>query len=311
MKPYQSVIAVLVLAAIFAPIAWAMEPPAWVEQEYGRCMADAIDDEMEKRVQAQREYSDAQVRDLEDYRSALASAWARTDEDDRKDAIRDADRAYRDESRQTKRDFDERIRELRNDSRIAQRACRDRQNDHEDFIEDICVSTSDCRGGQICTTERGVCDTSCPGDAQTCSQQCAGTCERTSSSRSSRSTSSRSSSRSSNGNGNGNDPWDDYQSNGQVCTSSAACPAGYFCSTNLGECNQSCAPGFDQCVQVCAGTCLLYPITPPAGGSSSSRASTGQGGVNCQPYRCADGREVPSCTADGHPIEYFQNPCYS
>lgn len=305
MPRFQSAAIVVVLAALFAPIAWAMTPPAWVEDEYRRCMADAVDDEMEQRVQAQREYGDEQVSDVENYRSALAGAWANADEDQRKDAVRDADRAYRDASRASKKTFDERIREIRSESRVAQRACRDRQNDHEDFVEDLCFSSVDCRGGQICTTERGVCDASCPGDAQTCSQQCAGTCERSSSSRSSRGTSSRSSSRASNG--NGNDPWDDYQSNGQVCTSSAACSAGYFCSTNLGECNSTCAPGFDNCIQVCAGTCLLYPINPPAGSSSSG----GQGGVNCQPYTCADGREVPACTADGYPIEYFQNPCYS
>ena len=34
-------------------------------------------------------------------------------------------------------------------------------------------------------------------------------------------------------------------------------------------------------------------------------------GGNCTPYRCADGREVPSCDGSGNPINYFQNPCYS
>lgn len=293
-------------AAVAAPIALAMTPPTWVDDEYRRCMGDVVVEEMNQRVDAQRTYADAQVRDMEQYRDALDRAWDVADEDGRRDAIRDADRAYRDAGRESKRTFDTRVREVKNESRDAQRACRDRQNDHKEFVRDICVSTEDCRRNQVCTTERGVCDPSCPGDVQSCAQVCAGTCERASSSRSS---AGRSSSSRSNG-ASGDRPWEDYQSNGQVCRGSQECPSGYFCSTNLGECNSSCAPGSQACAQVCSGTCLLFPINPPA--SSSSRSSTGNvPGTNCTPYRCADGREVPSCSADGHPINYFQNPCYS
>jgi hypothetical protein len=297
------------LAALAAPIAWAAtNPPSWIDEEYRRCVGDAVEEEMNARLEAQRTYSDEQVRDLETYRDALSRAWDIADEDERRDAIRDADRAYRDAGRESKRTYDAAVREARNDSRQAQRDCRDRQNDNENFVEDLCYSSADCRSNQYCTTETGTCDPACPPGVQSCAQVCAGTCERSSSSRSSRSSSRRSSSSRSS---NGSRPWEGYQSNGQTCRSSGECQVGYFCSTVLGECNSPCSPG-ETCIQVCEGRCLLYPIDQQ-GGSSSSRASMGgqQGGANCQPYRCPDNREFPSCTADGHPIEYFQNPCYS
>jgi len=296
------------LVAVAAPIAFAMTPSAWVDDEYRLCMGDAIVEEMNQRVDAQRTYSVAQVSDLEQYRDALDRAWEVVDEDERRDVIRDADRAYRDAGRESKRAFDTRVREVKNASRDAQRACREGLNDHKSFVRNMCLSTADCRSKQVCTTEQGVCDPSCPGDVQSCAQVCAGTCERSTASRSS---TSRSSSRSSTTT-SGDRPWENYQSNGHVCRGSQECAAGYFCSTNLGQCNSSCAPGSMACAQVCSGTCLLFPINPPASSSSSSRSSTGGvQGTSCQPYRCADGRDVPSCTADGHPINYFQNPCYS
>jgi hypothetical protein len=238
----RSVSAAVFLAALAAPIAWAATTqPSWIDEEYRRCVGDAVEEEMNRRVDAQRDYGDEQIRELETYRDALSRAWDIADEDERRDAIRDADRAYRDAGRESKRTYDAEVRDARNDSRQAQRDCRDRQNDNEDFTDDMCLSSADCRSNQYCTTETGTCDPSCPPDVQSCAQVCAGTCERSSSSRSSRSPSS---SRSSNG------------------------------------------------------------------GSSSSRGAPGPG-TNCEPYRCPDGREFPSCSADGYPINYFQNPCYS
>lgn len=246
--PVRSALAVVFLASSLVPIAWAMEPPQWIDDEYRTCVGDAIEREMDERIDAQREYGDAQVRDLETYRDALSRAYDIVDDDARKDAVRDADRAYRDDTRESKREFDARVREARDDSRQVQRDCRDRARDHENFVDDICVTTDDCRRNQVCTTETGACEPSCPDDAQSCVQQCAGTCVRSSSSRSSssRSSSSRSSSSRSS-----------------------------------------------------------------SSRSSSSPSSGGTGGVNCQPYVCTDGREVPSCTPEGHPINYFQNPCYN
>lgn len=298
------------LIGLALPVAFALTPPTWIDEEYRDCMAETIDREMQERLDAQREYNDGQVRDLEEYRSDLQRAWQITDDRSRRDELRQVDRRYRDADRETDRAYAEEIREVRSRSRDAQRECRNRQNDHRRFTRNLCYESGDCSGNRVCTTERGVCEQSCPPDAEACPQVCAGTCERAGRGSSSRSASSRSNS-SGQSTGDGDRPWEDYQSNGQVCTSSAACPAGYFCSTNLGECNQSCAPGFDQCVQVCAGTCLLYPINPPSTSSSSRSSLPGGGGVHCQPWICPDGREVPSCDEDGNPINYVQNPCYS
>ncbi|MDD5103388.1 MAG: S-layer homology domain-containing protein [Candidatus Peribacteraceae bacterium] len=40
------------------------------------------------------------------------------------------------------------------------------------------------------------------------------------------------------------------------------------------------------------------------GRSSSSAAS-----FSCEPYNCLDGTVIPSCTSDGHPINFFADPC--
>lgn len=223
------------------PVAFALQQqPEWVDDEFRRCMADAVDREMSQRVEALGSYADAQVHDLGNYRNDLQSAWQVRDEDDRRDALRDADRRYRDASRQTNRDYNDRIRDIRNESRQAQRDCRERHEDHEDFVEDLCFSSQDCRANQQCSTERGACDSACPPDAQNCIQVCAGTCERRV----------------------GN--------------------AGGFGSSRSSFRSSSSAP---------------------VGG--------GTPGLNCTPYRCADGRPVPSCDDNGNLINYTSNPCYT
>lgn len=43
--------------------------------------------------------------------------------------------------------------------------------------------------------------------------------------------------------------------------------------------------------------------------SSSSSSATSSYAGECSPYRCGDGTEVPSCTPEGHVINYFADPC--
>lgn len=74
-----------------------------------------------------------------------------------------------------------------------------------------------------------------------------------------------------------------------TCYSSQDCGARQVCSTQYGDCRSSCLPG-RPCVQVCSGVCM---------------ADTNE----CRPYICRDGSVHPSCTADGHPINYFADPC--
>lgn len=246
-----SVVAFLIGVAV--PVALALTPPQWIDDEFRTCTGDAINREWEDRIQAQREFNDKQIQDQEIYRDDLRRAWQITIEADRKNEIREADRRYRDNSRESSREYSDRIRDIRNESRDAQKTCRNEFNDHKRFVKSMCLSTNDCRANQICTTERGVCEQSCPEGADTCIQVCAGTCERTSSSRSS---SSRSSSSSSNIFGGG------------------------FSSFGTNS-------------------------------SSNSTSSTGVGGINCQPYTCPDGRQVPACDSGGNFIDYQSNPCYS
>ncbi len=306
------------LAGVSIPVAFALnERPQWLDEEFRRCMLEVVRYDHDRRIDFQREYHDELVRDMEQHRSEILNAWNIADEDSRRDAIRDADRNFRDQSRQSKRDFDQRIRELRREVRDRQRVCDRRLDEHEDFVDDLCFASNDCPRNRVCSTERGDCRPACPPDVQTCVQVCAGVCERSTSSRSSRSSNSRSLTTCFDcaagqncppcvpGSSNGNRPWEQYQTNGQVCRDSNDCPASYFCSTNLGECNMSCGTN-GNCP--CEGTCRVLPT--PGNSSSSSRSSV-QGGINCQPYVCPDGREFPACDVNGNPVNYFQNPCYT
>jgi hypothetical protein len=76
------------------------------------------------------------------------------------------------------------------------------------------------------------------------------------------------------------------------CLSSDDCSRGDYCTTEEGDCQSACPPGAEVCIQVCAGVC-------------KPRSTGGE----CEPIRCADGSTHPSCTKDGHPINYFADPC--
>jgi hypothetical protein len=66
--------------------------------------------------------------------------------------------------------------------------------------------------------------------------------------------------------------------------------------------SQNCQPG-EVCPMYClAGSCLRDCTT------SSSASSTFN---QCAPYICNDGTSIPSCSSDGHTINYFAAPCLS
>ena len=75
---------------------------------------------------------------------------------------------------------------------------------------------------------------------------------------------------------------------GTKCFSSDQCGTGQYCTTDDGDCQSACEPGADMCIQVCAGVCKSN---------------------QCKPHICPDGTQHPSCSADGHPINYFADPC--
>lgn len=81
------------------------------------------------------------------------------------------------------------------------------------------------------------------------------------------------------------------------CLSSDDCSASEYCSTEDGDCDSACEPGDDMCIQACAGTCKPRVL----------RSSSSAG--NCADIVCSDGTRHPSCTEDGHPINYFADPC--
>ncbi len=73
----------------------------------------------------------------------------------------------------------------------------------------------------------------------------------------------------------------------QKCFSSDQCGTGQYCTTETGDCQSACEPG-QMCIQVCAGVCKSN---------------------QCKPYVCPDGTQHPSCSTDGHVINYFADPC--
>lgn len=80
------------------------------------------------------------------------------------------------------------------------------------------------------------------------------------------------------------------------CLSSESCPSNQYCTTEDGACESACEPGAEACIQACAGVCQVRPST-----SSAS--------AQCEPYRCKDGTVIDACSADGHVINYFADPC--
>lgn len=74
----------------------------------------------------------------------------------------------------------------------------------------------------------------------------------------------------------------------QKCLSSNQCSRGQYCTTEDGTCESACEPGAVVCIQACAGRCRS---------------------TQCRPYVCPDGYTAPSCTEDGHVINYFADPC--
>lgn len=103
--------------------------------------------------------------------------------------------------------------------------------------------------------------------------------------------------------------------NGEICTlracasssrssvsSAPVCGNGKCESGEATSCPISCAPGM-ACPQYClAGTCQRDCMASSASSSSSNQ---------CSPYVCKDGTSIPSCTSDGHVINYFVAPCYT
>ncbi len=249
MKHYQAAaIAAVLVGLSVVPVALALTTPIteWAEDEYRRCQAEAIDEEMGRRIDAYRQFHDEYMQDLEDYRSALSQAWEESDE----------------RTRETKRRLDDALRESKNELRERQVECRQRRSDHRSFARDLCTSSDQCQSNRVCSTEFGDCESSCPPDADFCVQVCAGRCVRPNSSSSV-------------------DNQPSSRSSDQSSSRSSRFSAGFSQSS--------------------------YSRFYFSRYSKSSRSSYGY----CQPYQCPDGRQFPSCTADGHPINYFQNPCNS
>lgn len=103
---------------------------------------------------------------------------------------------------------------------------------------------------------------------------------------------------------------------GEICTlrscgasSSSVSSARAFCGNGICENGEAMSCGSENCPpgQYCALYCRPGSCESDCQSSSSSNTSIETG--SCAPYICKDGTRAASCTADGHPINYFADPC--
>lgn len=227
-----------------------------------------------------------------------------------------------------------------------------------------CLATADCARGEICSTERGDCQSPCAPN-QSCIQVCSGTCvpRNQRSSRSGNSSSAFSFATLSTFSTFGFTSFgvssfsaasfpllpDTGGSCGDgVCESNepAVCPGDcastitQICGDGLCAASEACIPTcnaqgclndcgsaycFDDCGQISSafsfantsfGTAALCgnglcesgegaACAQDCGSSSSFAFTTG----GCQPIVCMNGTQYPTCTAEGHPVNYFVDPC--
>jgi hypothetical protein len=102
------------------------------------------------------------------------------------------------------------------------------------------------------------------------------------------------------------------------CLSRESCGENEYCTTETGDCQSACEPGAEMCIEACAGVCRPISELPdqcpvmlcPEGTTCrNSECLPHDEEVSCAPYVCADGTQHPSCSEDGHVINYFADPC--
>lgn len=159
-----------------APMVFAAVTPSWIDDEFRDCMGIVADDELDDRIDLYGEYYDAMVDDLRSYRQSVRYAWEIYDETQRKTFLKQIDRELATQSKNRNQTLSNRLKSLKETRTDAEAACKRRQTDAKKFVAGICTSSAECSFRKVCSTEKGVCNSSCPFGSYYCPQVCAGTC---------------------------------------------------------------------------------------------------------------------------------------
>ncbi len=159
-----------------APMVFAAVVPSWIDDEFRDCMGIVAEDELDARIDLYGDYYDAMLDDLRSYRRNVRYAWEIFDETQRKTFLKQIDRELATQIKNRGQTLTDRLKSLKETRTDAEAACKQRQTDAKKFVAGICTSTIDCASGKVCSTEKGVCNSSCPFGSYYCPQACAGTC---------------------------------------------------------------------------------------------------------------------------------------
>ncbi len=158
------------------PLAFAVTPPSWIDREYRECMAMAAEIELDDRISLYDDYYEVSLDDLRWYRRAVRDAWMIESETQRKTSLKQADRELATQGKNRQATLSDRLKSLKETRADREAVCKTRRTDAIKFTSALCTSSAECTGGRVCSTERGVCNASCPYGSSYCPAVCAGTC---------------------------------------------------------------------------------------------------------------------------------------
>jgi hypothetical protein len=161
---------------LLIPLTYAAVPPSWIDLEYRDCMAMAAEIELDDRIALYDEYYEASLEDLRWYRRSVRDAWTLGSETQRKTYLKQADREYATLGKNRSALLGDRLKSLKETRTDREAACKARQSESVKFTASLCTSSVECTGGKTCSTEKGVCNGSCPYGSIYCPNACAGTC---------------------------------------------------------------------------------------------------------------------------------------
>lgn len=161
---------------ILVPLAYAAATPSWIDQEYRECMAMAAEIELDDRITLYEDYYEVSLDDLRWYRRSVRDGWTYGDETQRKTYLKQVDREFATLGKNRSATLSDRLKSLKETRTDREKVCKTRQSDAVKFTAALCTSGSECTAGKICSTEKGVCNASCPYGSIHCPSACAGTC---------------------------------------------------------------------------------------------------------------------------------------
>jgi Skp family chaperone for outer membrane proteins len=168
---------------------------AQTNDDYRRCLDDAKIDRQAAEAEIDAEYNDDLSDSYDQYAQDIEAVKRFSDEDDRRDALKEAKEEKREREKTAREERKDKRAEVREEYADARDECKDERDDDDDDDDDDndnddddddndddefgeCVSSGQCRSGQICSTERGDCLRACRDPNAPCPTVCAGHCIR-------------------------------------------------------------------------------------------------------------------------------------